>query len=128
MKVKNIVMVGIIALSTMQPLVVQADTIINEGNVQPSENSRVGEISSATFGTSPWFINQEGVLHIGAGMFSATSGNTPWYQDRAVIKEITFDGPVIANRNSERLFQGLNQLTTINNPSNFDTSNVIDMT
>lgn len=33
MKVKNIVMVGIMALSTMQPLVVQADTIINEGNV-----------------------------------------------------------------------------------------------
>ncbi|MEG1172275.1 MucBP domain-containing protein [Carnobacterium sp.] len=128
MKVKNIVMVGIMALSTMQPLVVQADTIINEGNVQSSENSRVGEISSGTFGTSPWFINQEGVLHIGAGMFSATSGNTPWYQDRAVIKEITFDGPVLANRYSERLFQGLNQLTTINNPSNFDTSNVIDMT
>ncbi|WP_413517151.1 MucBP domain-containing protein [Carnobacterium maltaromaticum] len=128
MKVKNIVMVGIMALSTMQPLVVQADTIINEGNVQSSENSRVGEISSGTFGTSPWFINQEGVLHIGAGMFSATSGNTPWYQDRAIIKEITFDGPVLANRYSERLFQGLNQLTTINNPSNFDTSNVIDMT
>ncbi|WKB49861.1 bacterial Ig-like domain-containing protein (plasmid) [Lactococcus lactis subsp. lactis] len=89
--------------------------------------SNPADIASGTFGTSAWRIDASGTLHIGAGTLADTTGVNPWAAHSADITKISFDGKVIAAANSPKLFAGLNQLTTFENMSNFDTSNVTSM-
>ncbi|OTO08302.1 hypothetical protein A5882_003774, partial [Enterococcus sp. 4E1_DIV0656] len=90
-------------------------------------NREATSIASGTFGTSAWYITEEGVLHIGAGRFGVSAiNNGPWWSYRATITKITFDGLVVANANSSFLFQSLSA-TEIEGLENLDTSNVTNM-
>ena len=85
-------------------------------------------IASGTFGTSEWYITDEGVLHIGAGEFSVVNSNrNPWSTYRENIIKIVFDGLVTANVNSSCLFNMLSNVTQIEGLNKLDTSNVTSM-
>ncbi|OTP12587.1 hypothetical protein A5844_000820 [Enterococcus sp. 10A9_DIV0425] len=95
----------------------------------PAAISESDDIANGIFGTSPWRIDQHGVLYIGEGTLDATTmdARAPWFTQRSVIQKIVFTGPVVAHRDSIGLFFDLNQLTSIENLSYLDTSQVVDM-
>lgn len=84
---------------------------------------------SGLFGSSTWRIDQEGVLYIDAGTLGETTmdARAPWFPHRSLIKKIVFTGSVVANAESVGLFFDLNQLTTIENLSYLDTTQVTNM-
>ena len=82
-------------------------------------------------GTSQWTLNSDGVLHIGAGTFgsnpeTATSSDV-WKPYNSNIKSIVFDGPVVAGASMTWLFGNLDNLTTITNIDQLNTSQVTKM-
>lgn len=82
------------------------------------------DIASGTFGTAPWRIDSQGVLHIEAGNFPYSPLQSPWIDFKDEIKKISFDGLVIAGARSNYLFQGLSNVVSFENMSNFDLSEV----
>ncbi|MCM6792870.1 BspA family leucine-rich repeat surface protein [Pediococcus pentosaceus] len=95
-------------------------------------------IASGTFGSSDWYIDAQGTLHFGAGEFGVSQidvvsnngleiNKNEWGKYASQIKKISFDDKVIANQQSGALFNGLSNLTTIENMQNFDTSNITVM-
>ncbi|WP_430603402.1 hypothetical protein IGJ02_000821 [Enterococcus sp. DIV0724b] len=90
------------------------------------------DIATGRFGTSDWFIDNAGVLHIQQGEFDdtpmvGTYHQSPWYAYRNSINKIVFEGPVVASTIMERLFESLPNVTEIENISYLDTSNTINM-
>lgn len=85
------------------------------------------DLAVGTFGTSPWRIDSTGVLHIGAGEFDAGQGPSTWYRLRNDIKQIIFEGPVKANKDSSGLFQYLENVTSIDHLPNLDISQATDI-
>lgn len=87
------------------------------------------QVVSGVFGTSQWRIDQEGILYIDSGTLGETTmaARAPWFSNRSLIKKVIFTGPVVANAESLGLFFDLNQLTTIENLSYLDTSQVMNM-
>lgn len=86
--------------------------------------------TSGTFGTSNWYIDNSGTLHIGAGEFAATNGRSPFSLFNNTIKvlnKIVFDGAVKAHSDSSYLFSKIFNLKSIENLSLLDTSNVTNM-
>lgn len=92
-------------------------------------------IAQGTFGTSDWYINSDGVLHIGAGQLGDTTnlnnggGNAvgPWTSYSNQVKSISFDGKVSGSADSKGLFASLSNVTDIVNANDFDTSQITDM-
>ncbi|MBL5005991.1 LPXTG-motif protein cell wall anchor domain protein [Enterococcus lactis] len=87
---------------------------------------------TGTFGTAPWSLTDDGTLHIGAGVFSATTGtgnSAPWTTTTyaSKVKKIIFDGNVTADSLSSGLFQQLTNLQTIEGLGKLDVSKVTDM-
>ncbi|EGO8884387.1 hypothetical protein D5658_12445, partial [Enterococcus faecalis] len=108
----------------------EEDSVLQEENATEPSNLLADTVASGTFGTSEWTIDAEGTLHIGAGEFEPnfrTDSCSPWNDYANEIKQITFEGPVIANQYSNSLFAELGNLTRINHLELLDTSNVIDM-
>ncbi|MBO1299859.1 MULTISPECIES: bacterial Ig-like domain-containing protein [unclassified Enterococcus] len=122
--------------STIAPAVEEVTAPSNEP-VIPDPNARTvceiqgveDQVISGVFGTSQWRIDQEGVLYIDSGTLGETTmaARAPWFSNRSLIKKIVFTGPVVANAESLGLFFDLNQLTTIENLGNLDTSQVTNM-
>ena len=98
-----------------------------------SEKPRLSDdvVASGTLGTSEWTIDGEGTLHIEAGKFGFNPNRmqhqSPWNDYANEIKQITFEGPVTADQNSDSLFAELGNLTKINHLELLDTSKVTDM-
>ncbi|WP_429974980.1 MucBP domain-containing protein [Enterococcus sp. DIV0840c] len=85
-------------------------------------------IASGTFGSSDWYITNEGILHIGSGTFGKLSSNTnPWRTFSNQIVKIVIDEDVIANSNSSYLFSLLNRVVEFEGLENLNTSNVTSM-
>ncbi|WP_164508185.1 bacterial Ig-like domain-containing protein [Lapidilactobacillus wuchangensis] len=90
-------------------------------------------IASGVYGTSQWWLDANQVLHIGAGQLGAPvplpiNGGSNiisyWTPYKAQITKIVFEDAVVANPDSTRLFMGLDQVVTIDNLTNLDTSQV----
>ncbi|EOS8111600.1 BspA family leucine-rich repeat surface protein [Enterococcus hirae] len=89
---------------------------------------------TGTWGTSSYTFDEDtGVLTIGAGELSSTSGS-PWNSkkvDSTAIKKIVLSGKVVAPENANLLFTGssinLKNVTEIEGLSQLDTSNVREM-
>ncbi|UYT10304.1 BspA family leucine-rich repeat surface protein [Lactococcus garvieae] len=100
----------------------------NEKMLVEVSNARVeDDIASGIFGTSKWRVDSEGILHIGEGEFSTSTGESPWRDYRDDIEYIVFEGPVMANANSSSLFNALNKVQTFENLSLLNTANVTNM-
>lgn len=87
---------------------------------------------SGTIGTSDWFINDSGELHIGAGDLgnSPTNGGaiviwTP--TDKAKVTSIIFDGAVKVSGSIANLFSLFTNVQRIDNANLLDVSNVTVM-
>jgi len=85
-------------------------------------------IASGTFGTSDWYITNDGELHIGAGTLGKLPTNqNPWRPFSNQIFKIIIDEGVVANSNSDYLFSLLNRVDEFEGLENLDTSNVTTM-
>ncbi|WP_249686347.1 bacterial Ig-like domain-containing protein [Enterococcus casseliflavus] len=93
---------------------------------QVIQDAAIQDIASGTAGTSPWRIDSNGVLHIGAGQLEDNVMNL-WGGYLETIKEIVFEGNVIAGLSLRSFFDGMINLTAIQNLDRLDTSNVRDM-
>ena len=84
--------------------------------------------ASGTWGTCAWEISQGGVLvvHAGEGLNCEGSSQSPWYEYRDVITEVTFDQGVILPRFNTYLFGGWTKVRFIN-AAQVDTANVTSM-
>ena len=84
-------------------------------------------IAHGKWGTCDWKIQQDGTLVITAGTGSDTGyQNVPWIDHEDAIHSITTDGTVKAPKVCSYLFSNLDNCTKMD-LSNFDTSNVTDM-
>lgn len=102
----------------------QDSKIENESN----EISKASAVVEGDFGTSHWYINELGELHIGEGEFVNTTDNkSPWNEWANEIISIHFDGKVVAASIISSLFRGMPNLVTIENIQYLDTSNTTDM-
>ncbi|EOL9681485.1 BspA family leucine-rich repeat surface protein, partial [Listeria innocua] len=93
---------------------------------QVIQDAAIQDIASGTAGTAPWRIDSNGVLHIGAGQLEDNVMNL-WGGYLDTIKEIVFEGDVIAGSSLRSFFDGMQNLTAIQNLDRLDTSNVRDM-
>ncbi|HBI5902257.1 TPA: BspA family leucine-rich repeat surface protein, partial [Listeria monocytogenes] len=93
---------------------------------QVTQDTESSDIASGTTGTSPWRIDYNGVLYIGAGQLEDNVMNL-WGGYLDTIKEIVFEGNVIAGSSLRSFFDGMQNLTAIQNLDRLDTSNVRDM-
>ncbi|WP_416887368.1 BspA family leucine-rich repeat surface protein, partial [Listeria monocytogenes] len=93
---------------------------------QVTQDAKASDIASGTAGTSPWRIDSNGVLYIGAGQLEDNVMNL-WGGYLDTIKEIVFEGDVIAGLSLQSFFDGMQNLTAIQNLDRLDTSNVRDM-
>ncbi len=87
------------------------------------------DLASGTYGTSPWRIDDQGVLYISGGELGEATMNVraPWYSHRSSINKIVFTAPTVANAQSLGLFFDMNQVLSIENLTYLDTSKVEDM-
>ncbi|MBO0468970.1 bacterial Ig-like domain-containing protein [Enterococcus sp. DIV0242_7C1] len=101
-------------------------SISEERNVETQNTTELNELSddlySGTFGTSDWRIDSNGILHIGAGNFESTNGESPWITYSDQINRIVFEGKVVAHSNSKYLFSKFPNLESIENLELLDTS------
>ncbi|OTN83849.1 hypothetical protein A5819_003668 [Enterococcus sp. 7E2_DIV0204] len=87
-------------------------------------NTEIFNITSGKFGTSSWYIDSEGVLHIQEGRFAYTDSSSPWYAYKEEINKIVFEGKVVAGARSNYLFKDLSSVTSFENMRNFDMSEI----
>lgn len=91
-----------------------------------STASDTDSLDSGILGTCKWEIDSEGVLHIGSGTLT-TGGTGHFVKYESTVKKIVFEGKVIGTGSVGRLFSALSQVKSIENISNFDTSQVTSM-
>ncbi|WP_285015601.1 BspA family leucine-rich repeat surface protein [Lactococcus garvieae] len=115
-----------------------ADFMANYGkNDELTAGTYVAETEPLKWGTSPWSFDEEtGTLIVESGELipaGSVKNPAPWNRgdsDRIAqdkIKKIEFTGKVIAPKDSAWLFSTLSNLREFSGISNFDTSNVTDM-
>ena len=109
--------------------------IINEQEVNVSSSEKSVEsltvIGEGSLGTSKWYVDSAGTLHIESGIFGDTvsinNGNSPFYQYASQIRSIVFEGPVTAGESLSSLFSTLTQVKSIDNLLYLNTSQTKDM-
>lgn len=75
---------------------------------------------SGTCGTCSWTLSDAGLLTIAAGTLSLSGG---WEDHMSLVKTVNFAGSVsIGTRYGDYMFEGMTNLTTIQNLSRLDTS------
>ncbi len=85
-------------------------------------------VENGTIGTITWTLDDQGVLHIGAGEAPINFNWGEWHYPFAQsVVEITLDGDVKPGNNTANMFSFFPNLTKINNLNNLDTSEVVDM-
>lgn len=115
-------------------------TDVNEGIDDPTNitsskkagNSNVGAGTDAV--GSEWYINSQGVLHIGAGTWTDEGEKQEWAQTpfggssyAPSVNSLHFDGKVIAGKRIEFLFMFMNNLSDLGNMKDeLDTSKTED--
>lgn len=126
MKIKATLLVATILFGVMQPTLALANG--NETtNVQSTTTTKS---DSGKVGTCDWSFDQStGTLHIGSGSLPSTQAAIlPWLIDYGQsIKNITFDGKVVADAESSYLFAQLPELESVTNVQNLDVSKVVNM-
>lgn len=88
----------------------------------------VSEIEVNYWGTCPWWITDDGVLHIGAGTgenMQSFYQKGPWCSESEQIKKVVFEEGVIFPEISRNLFKGCANLVEVEGVP--DTSNVTIM-
>ncbi|MCO7179858.1 BspA family leucine-rich repeat surface protein [Lactococcus garvieae] len=91
------------------------------------EKSNVSEVEvlySGVDGTCEWEIDLEGVLHIGTGTLSGKWG---WQLYSSSVQKIVFEGVSVAPTSLANMFNRMQEVKSIENISNLDTSRVTDM-
>ncbi|MFK4899006.1 BspA family leucine-rich repeat surface protein [Lactococcus petauri] len=91
------------------------------------EKSNVSEVEvlySGVDGTCEWEIDLEGVLHIGTGTLSGKWG---WQLYSSSVQKIVFEGVCVAPTSLVNMFNRMQEVKSIENISNLDTSRVTDM-
>ena len=78
-------------------------------------------------GGAPWRLYSDGTVRVGAGTIDWDGLGSPWNTYREDVQRIVFTGPIIAGTSLQRLFAGLQMVTSIEGLSYFDTSNVTNM-
>ncbi|UWF34402.1 bacterial Ig-like domain-containing protein [Pediococcus acidilactici] len=109
-----------------------AKNVKQSSDVTKTKTRVKSQTPSGQFGTSTWYIDENGVLHFSAGTFADTQSVTsfnqnPWFNYQRLIKSIVFDGKVVAGSNCRALFNELTKLQTVENAQNFDVSKVENM-
>jgi len=97
--------------------------------VAPADIASSTTVTDDPVGTA-WHIDNTGTLHLAAGALNTTTKMaSPWTTYHNQIKKVSFDGPVttVDNASLAGLFNGLNQVTAIDNLTDLDTSKVTDM-
>ena len=93
-----------------------------------SVTSATDTIATGTLGTSQWFIDSEGTLHIGEGEAgSYYTYESPWKDYTSVITKIVFEGKVVAGTRFHSIFYKLSKVETIENISYLDVSNSVNL-
>ena len=102
----------------------------NESNSEKKVEN-LTDIGQGSLGTSNWYIDSFGTLHIESGVFPnrvvINNTNSPFYRYHSQIESIIFEGPVTAGASLSWLFSDLDQVKSINNLSYLDTSQTTDM-
>lgn len=124
----------VIASSLLLSGGVIADTIndTNNGQIKSGQISEViksDNIASGIFGSSSWYISDNGELHIGAGTWDPINqeSDIPWDAMRDKITKVIFDGQVTAGESISYAFSDLKNATSIDNLDQLNTSNVKKM-
>ena len=84
-------------------------------------------ISQGGLAGAPWMLCEDGVLRVDEGFINWTAFTSPWFTYRANINQIIFRGPITAGASLSRLFEQLENVTTIEGLEHFDISQTTDM-
>lgn len=123
-------------LSTEENDARDTTTLITSESVKTQDNNtndiekitrESDDIASGALGTSEWRIDSEGTLHIGGGVLESAGDFPEWGEFADQIEKIIFDEKVTGGASLKKLFSGLYTVVSIEGLSNFDTSNVTDM-
>jgi len=109
--------------------------IINEQEVNVSNSEKNVEsltvIGEGSLGTSKWYVDSSGTLHIESGIFPSrvviNNSNSPFYLYASEIQKVVFEGPITAGESLSYLFSDLTQVKSIDNLSYLNTSQTKDM-
>lgn len=94
---------------------------------------RVWRLGVKYWGTCPWWVDDEGTLHIndvpgeGVGADVSDSMAPPWGNQRTSVKRIASNGKVVMPSLSNKLFMGMENLTDIKGLESWDSSNATEM-
>ena len=98
------------------------------GIAPPPAQAATCAASSGTWGTVPWNLDTQCVLHLKAGTGANTVGDTsPWANIAKKVVEVSVDGQVVLPRISAKLFSGFTALTKVTNAANLNTAGVTSM-
>ncbi|WP_166667246.1 BspA family leucine-rich repeat surface protein [Companilactobacillus nuruki] len=101
-----------------------SDSAVTNSNDQTQTNDN---IVTGTWGTAPWTWNKTtGEMTVGGGE-AGYAVNVPWRDKLRNIKKITFTGEIILPYDCLGLFNGLEEVTSIDGMNNLDTSKVANM-
>lgn len=94
---------------------------------------RVWRLGVKYWGTCPWWVDDEGILHIndvpgeGTGTDVASTSQIPWWAERRSIRRIVTQGKVVMPELSVGLFREMPNLTEVPGLKEWDASRVRSM-
>lgn len=95
---------------------------------------RVWRLGVKYWGTCPWWIDEDGTLHIndvpgeGNGADNTSEQQVPWYSVRSKVKKIATQDAVHMPNRSSYLFCKMTNLTDVSGLSRWDSSKTSDLT
>ena len=101
----------------------QTAAVIAENNV----NKAAENVASGVLGTCNWRISSDGILTIDSGNLPNNFIASPWGQYSSLIKEVRLSGEIIAGDYLNYLFDGLSNVTNIQNLNYLNTSKTTRM-
>ena len=101
----------------------QTAAVVAENNV----NKAAENVASGVLGTCNWRISSDGILTIDSGNLPNNFIASPWGQYSSLIKEVRLSGEIIAGDYLNYLFDGLSNVTNIQNLNYLNTSKTTRM-